>query len=209
MSDKDTAIEIRIRDFPDEGQPMTNATRLAVCEGIARRVRSEYPAAMVSVFPDLTLAMPFTTRMSSPDPFVWKDVQFHLSDMVTDSLENVAKGERERHSKKPTQLEAERKQMEVALRSLVLATTGLLITGAKANIEQARVAVAEAMAVLGGSKPKFVGGGELSFPEMAMALKNIGFDLTCGQCASRFYTGSGTNNFDHDATCHTTMCPQH
>ena len=61
--------------------------------------------------------------------------------------------------------------------------------------------VTEAEAALGSPKPRFVGGGELTLAEMVCALKNIGFDLTCGQCASIFYTGSGT--YQHDATCQT------
>jgi hypothetical protein len=34
--------------------------------------------------------------------------------------------------------------------------------------------------------------GGLTFDELVVACKNIGYDLSCGQCASVFYTGAGT-----------------
>ncbi len=43
--------------------------------------------------------------------------------------------------------------------------------------------------------------GELSFDEMVVACRNIGFDLTCGRCASVFYTGMAFE--PHCDTCAT------
>jgi hypothetical protein len=39
----------------------------------------------------------------------------------------------------------------------------------------------------------------LSHHELIVACKNIGFDLTCGSCAERFYTGSSMHA--HDSRC--------
>lgn len=39
----------------------------------------------------------------------------------------------------------------------------------------------------------------LNFSELTQACRNIGFDLTCGACASLFYTGFG--GYGHDETC--------
>lgn len=44
-------------------------------------------------------------------------------------------------------------------------------------------------------------GGGLTFDELAIALRNLGFDLTCGHCAGVFYTGSAVE--PHDNTCQT------
>ncbi len=41
----------------------------------------------------------------------------------------------------------------------------------------------------------------LTHEELVVACRNIGYDLTCGQCASVFYTGAGT--YPHDDTCGT------
>lgn len=43
---------------------------------------------------------------------------------------------------------------------------------------------------------------ELTYEEMLVACKNIGFDLTCGDCACLFYTGS-RSGYEHDETCKT------
>ena len=43
--------------------------------------------------------------------------------------------------------------------------------------------------------------GSLNVEEMTIALKNIGFDLSCGACAELFYTGSRMH--DHDERCFT------
>jgi len=43
--------------------------------------------------------------------------------------------------------------------------------------------------------------GTLTTEETIVACKNIGFDLTCGACASLFYTG--TSPYQHDAACKT------
>jgi hypothetical protein len=45
--------------------------------------------------------------------------------------------------------------------------------------------------------------GWLTVKEIEVACRNIGFDLTCGSCASLFYTGSST--YRHDTTCTTTL----
>jgi hypothetical protein len=46
--------------------------------------------------------------------------------------------------------------------------------------------------------------GDLNFRELVQACKNIGFDLTCGQCAQVFYTGHQRfGNQKHDETCST------
>ena len=44
-------------------------------------------------------------------------------------------------------------------------------------------------------------GGGLTFDELVAALRNLGFDLTCGHCASVFYTGSALE--PHDDSCQT------
>ena len=44
-------------------------------------------------------------------------------------------------------------------------------------------------------------GGGLTFDELVVALRNIGYDLMCGHCAGVFYTGSALE--PHDATCTT------
>jgi hypothetical protein len=41
----------------------------------------------------------------------------------------------------------------------------------------------------------------LTHEEMVVACRNIGFDLTCGACASLFYTG--TAPYAHDTSCQT------
>ena len=43
--------------------------------------------------------------------------------------------------------------------------------------------------------------GALDTAELVTACKNIGYDLTCGQCASVFYTGAGT--YAHEPGCKT------
>jgi hypothetical protein len=46
--------------------------------------------------------------------------------------------------------------------------------------------------------------GDLHFSELVAACKNIGFDLTCGQCAQLFYTGHRREGqAGHDDTCTT------
>lgn len=42
----------------------------------------------------------------------------------------------------------------------------------------------------------------LTCEQIKQACRNIGYDLNCGQCASVFFTGSGTYN--HDENCTTT-----
>jgi hypothetical protein len=59
--------------------------------------------------------------------------------------------------------------------------------------------------------------GLLTHVELVAACRNIGFDLTCGQCASIFYTGVGVH--PHDEACATVRasgsivrrfrCPEH
>src|ERR1019366_9566605 len=44
-------------------------------------------------------------------------------------------------------------------------------------------------------------GGDLKFDQLVVACKNIGYDLTCGQCAAVFYTGWG--NYPHHKGCST------
>ena len=44
-------------------------------------------------------------------------------------------------------------------------------------------------------------GGDLKFNQIVAACKNIGYDLTCGQCAAVFYTGFG--NYPHAENCAT------
>ena len=39
------------------------------------------------------------------------------------------------------------------------------------------------------------------FDQLVVACKNIGYDLTCGQCAAVFYTGWG--NYPHSENCST------
>lgn len=41
----------------------------------------------------------------------------------------------------------------------------------------------------------------LSDSDLIVACCNIGYDLTCGACASLFYTGA--NPYEHDASCKT------
>lgn len=41
----------------------------------------------------------------------------------------------------------------------------------------------------------------LTHEQLVIACRNIGYDLTCGQCASVFYTGIGI--YPHDSTCKT------
>lgn len=45
--------------------------------------------------------------------------------------------------------------------------------------------------------------GGLTCDEILAACRNLGYDLTCGQCASVFYTGAGT--CPHDSSCSTTF----
>ncbi len=40
-----------------------------------------------------------------------------------------------------------------------------------------------------------------SFDDLKQACKNIGFDLSCGECAAIFFTGSG--GYSHDDSCTT------
>ena len=42
---------------------------------------------------------------------------------------------------------------------------------------------------------------EISFDALQQACKNIGFDLSCGECAAIFFTGSG--GYSHDDSCTT------
>lgn len=42
----------------------------------------------------------------------------------------------------------------------------------------------------------------LSHQELEQACRNIGFDLTCGACAERFFTG-GSWSGEHDRVCQT------
>ena len=42
----------------------------------------------------------------------------------------------------------------------------------------------------------------LTQEELVVACANIGFDLTCGECACRFFTGHG-GVYPHDARCFT------
>ena len=44
-------------------------------------------------------------------------------------------------------------------------------------------------------------GGGLTFDELVIALRNIGYDLTCGRCAAVIYTSMPSG--EHDATCTT------
>lgn len=44
-------------------------------------------------------------------------------------------------------------------------------------------------------------GGELTYQELVTACRNVGIDLTCGGCATAFYTGT---NAPHDTHCTTT-----
>jgi hypothetical protein len=44
-------------------------------------------------------------------------------------------------------------------------------------------------------------GGGLTFDELVVALRNLGYDLMCGRCASVFYTGVALE--PHDDTCRT------
>jgi hypothetical protein len=53
--------------------------------------------------------------------------------------------------------------------------------------------------------PRDFRGGGLTFDELVAALRHLGYDLTCGQCASVFYTGGGS--YPHDATCQTKPLP--
>ena len=41
----------------------------------------------------------------------------------------------------------------------------------------------------------------LSFDDLKQACKNIGFDLSCGECAAIFFTGWG--GYSHDDSCTT------
>lgn len=45
----------------------------------------------------------------------------------------------------------------------------------------------------------------LTHEQLVVACANIGYDLTCGQCASVFYTGTGI--YPHDETCKTPKAP--
>lgn len=48
-------------------------------------------------------------------------------------------------------------------------------------------------------------GGDLTADELLMACRNIGHDITCGACASLFYTGYGA--YSHDKDCLTSAAP--
>jgi hypothetical protein len=52
--------------------------------------------------------------------------------------------------------------------------------------------------------PAPVDGGTLTVGQLREALRNIDYDLTCGGCASRFYTG---HKEPCDATCETKTSP--
>ena len=44
--------------------------------------------------------------------------------------------------------------------------------------------------------------GGLTAEQLIVACKNIGYDLTCGECACLFYTGH-RGNYPHSETCKT------
>jgi hypothetical protein len=48
-------------------------------------------------------------------------------------------------------------------------------------------------------RPKDTKGGSLSYEEIIIACKNIGFNLECGACAMLFYTGFG--GYEHEPNC--------
>lgn len=41
--------------------------------------------------------------------------------------------------------------------------------------------------------------GGLTYEQLVIACSNIGYDLTCGACASLFYTGYGV--YPHTSSC--------
>ncbi len=49
-------------------------------------------------------------------------------------------------------------------------------------------------------------GGTLTFDQLVIACRNIGFDLTCAECASLFYTGT-SSSASHAPACSTDAAP--
>jgi hypothetical protein len=201
-------IAVRIRDFPCKGA----LVQRMVCNGIARRLRSEYPSSEVTVEPSISVPKGFKITLSSEVNFDHGILEFDIRRLVQNSLDLVEAD----YARSCTnqlrltstdsairiyQLETENKMLEVALRELASATEYILLSSQGFDREVAQKAVAEAEGLLGDRKPRYVGGGALTLAEMVRALRNIHYDLTCDRCAVVFYTGEPYG--EHSPDCHT------
>ena len=201
-------IVVRIQRLPCEGV----LVQQMVLNGIASRLRIEYPASEVKVVVAISAPKGFEIHVSSEFNFNFAEVEADIRRSVQDSLDRVEAD----YSHKCTrslgltttdsavriyQLEAEKKMLQVALRELASTTEYILLSSQGYDREMAQKAVAEAEGILGDFKPRYVGDGPLSLAEMIRALRNIRFDLTCDRCSSLFYTGESTGK--HSDTCAT------
>lgn len=195
-------IEVLISKFPLEGA----LAQMFTCNGVAGRLRRENPCKVVRVVPWNDRDNEILVRVNHmPSLASAAKLSSQVRASVQDSLDraNKIEGDSNKKANEPsdteTKLLARQRQLETALRGLVTAAGLMFLFGRTSDGPRIQGALAEAQKVLDGVIVKDYTGGGLTFDEVVRALKNIGYDLTCGQCAAVFYTGSGT--YPHDPTC--------